>query len=608
MSHASLNVRLPLPRAVAGGRLHRARRRAAARRRDRRQGARLVGARRTCATRCAPTCASADTRARRGQGAARAEQEQFADDAYPILTDGQLRGRAHRARRCSATTTARPTSSASALRADRRRRCRSSPSVRDERRPRGARRARARHALRERREPTRRCSTTSAAAPASRWCSAAGSSASCARALLQSLERRVRRARRRHRHAPVRAAEGQARPPSGSTTLQDGIARGLVADRREGRRRSSARAQRSVARSAGIATASCRPSTTSTRPAGRAALVFVLAGADGAFGRRDSAQDLLPPVVATSVRERAPRLRAARGRATVRSGRRSLGSLAVQALPFVFSLLVAVVLAPLVLAAGSPRPGMTRENYRGRRLPVPLGVAIVPAALIALIPVMLLARLTDARRLPRQPRASRSSFVPGRRAARASSTTCCRAPSRGWRGHAQGRARAAASRPALLKAAGTLGLALLVASSLPGSDAEFLLAAAVLVLATNAFNLLDLRPGRSVKAFVLLGDRPDDRHAEHRAARRRWASSSARCSSRASSTCARRRCSATPARTSIGALAGRLARAHARHRRAAHRARRARRSSTSSASFGQSRTVIEKVPGMRHLDSLGRPS
>jgi hypothetical protein len=33
--------------------------------------------------------------------------------------------------------------------------------------------------------------------------------------------------------------------------------------------------------------------------AGRAALVFVLAGADGAFGRRNGAQDLLPPVVAT---------------------------------------------------------------------------------------------------------------------------------------------------------------------------------------------------------------------------------------------------------------------------------------------------------------------
>jgi hypothetical protein len=37
--------------------------------------------------------------------------------------------------------------------------------------------------------------------------------------------------------------------------------------------------------------------------AGHAALVFVLAGADGAFGRRDSAQDLLPPVVSTSPRQ-----------------------------------------------------------------------------------------------------------------------------------------------------------------------------------------------------------------------------------------------------------------------------------------------------------------
>ena len=38
--------------------------------------------------------------------------------------------------------------------------------------------------------------------------------------------------------------------------------------------------------------------------AGHAALVFVLAGADGAFGRRDGAQDLLPPVVATAPRTR----------------------------------------------------------------------------------------------------------------------------------------------------------------------------------------------------------------------------------------------------------------------------------------------------------------
>src|SRR3984885_13568822 len=69
------------------------------------------------------------------------------------------------------------------------------------------------------------------------------------------------------------------------------------------------------------------------------------------------------------------------------------------------------------------------------------------------------------------------------------------------------------SRPALggelstgaLKAVGSLGLALLAMSWLGLSDGRWLLAAAVLVLATNAFNLLDLRPGRSTKAFVLLG-------------------------------------------------------------------------------------------------------
>jgi hypothetical protein len=46
-----------------------------------------------------------------------------------------------------------------------------------------------------------------------------------------------------------------------------------------------------------------------------------------------------------------------------------------------------------------------------------------------------------------------------------------------------------------------------VLALVPGSltDGEYLLAVAVLVLATNLFNLLDLRPGRSVKAFVLLG-------------------------------------------------------------------------------------------------------
>ena len=173
----------------------------------------------------------------------------------------------------------------------------------------------------------------------------------------------------------------------------------------------------------------------------------------------------------------------------------------MQALPFVFSLVIAVVLTPLVLSRLA-EAGLTRENYRGRILPVPLGIAIVPVALIALIPVMLLARLTDLDVYPDN-LGFAIVFVPGI-ALLGLIDDALSGAGRGWRGHGRDVLGGALS-TGLLKAAGTLGLALLVASSLPGSEADFLLATAVLVLATNAFNLLDLRPGRSAKALVLLG-------------------------------------------------------------------------------------------------------
>jgi UDP-N-acetylmuramyl pentapeptide phosphotransferase/UDP-N-acetylglucosamine-1-phosphate transferase len=75
---------------------------------------------------------------------------------------------------------------------------------------------------------------------------------------------------------------------------------------------------------------------------------------------------------------------------------------------------------------------------------------------------------------------------------------------RGWRGHGRAALRGELSTGAL-KAAGSLGLALYATSYMGLATGHWLLASAVLVLATNVFNLLDLRPGRATKAFVLLG-------------------------------------------------------------------------------------------------------
>jgi len=173
----------------------------------------------------------------------------------------------------------------------------------------------------------------------------------------------------------------------------------------------------------------------------------------------------------------------------------------VHALPFVLSLLAALVLTPPVLAR-LVEAGATRENYRGRLLPVPLGVVIVPAALVALVVLAPLERIGDADVFPDN-FGLVLLFVPGV-ALLGLVDDMLAGAGRGWRGHT-GDVLSGALSTGALKAVGTLGLALLVASSLPGSNAEYLLAAAVLVLSTNVFNLLDLRPGRSVKAFVVLG-------------------------------------------------------------------------------------------------------
>src|SRR4051794_12243670 len=173
----------------------------------------------------------------------------------------------------------------------------------------------------------------------------------------------------------------------------------------------------------------------------------------------------------------------------------------MEALPSLFALAFAVVLAPATrraLVSG----GFVRENYRGRAVPFPFGVVIVFAAVAALVPLSLIARFSDTRALPDElaivvPYALGVAFL-------GLADDALSGPERGWRGHARQILRGGFSTGAL-KAVGSLGLALYVLAGQGGGDGKYLLAAAVLVLATNFFNLLDLRPGRAVKAFVVLG-------------------------------------------------------------------------------------------------------
>ena len=174
----------------------------------------------------------------------------------------------------------------------------------------------------------------------------------------------------------------------------------------------------------------------------------------------------------------------------------------MDALPSLLALVTAAALAPATRRALRDG-GFVRENYRGRPLPFPFGVLIVFAAVCALIPLALLEQLAGADALPDglaliAPYALGVAFL-------GLADDALSGPERGWRGHGAAVLRGGFSTGAL-KAVGALGLALFVLAQAGGrGDGEFLLATAVLVLATNLFNLLDLRPGRSVKAFVLLG-------------------------------------------------------------------------------------------------------
>jgi UDP-GlcNAc:undecaprenyl-phosphate GlcNAc-1-phosphate transferase len=75
---------------------------------------------------------------------------------------------------------------------------------------------------------------------------------------------------------------------------------------------------------------------------------------------------------------------------------------------------------------------------------------------------------------------------------------------RGWRGHARALREGRLSTGAI-KAVGALALAAYVVSGRGLESWRYLADVALLILATNCFNLLDLRPGRAEKGLALLG-------------------------------------------------------------------------------------------------------
>jgi UDP-GlcNAc:undecaprenyl-phosphate/decaprenyl-phosphate GlcNAc-1-phosphate transferase len=183
----------------------------------------------------------------------------------------------------------------------------------------------------------------------------------------------------------------------------------------------------------------------------------------------------------------------------------------MRALPFAFAFVLAFAFAP-TLARSLARGGRERANYRGRPLPFPFGVltlVVAPLTLAVLVPAQQLSStqlLSPA--LPAIATYALGVLVLGLLDDELADETRDehgRVRARGLRGHSAAVLRGEPSTGAL-KATGTLGLALLVsgepAFGLP--RAHWLLSAAVLVLAANAFNLLDLRPGRTGKAFAAL--------------------------------------------------------------------------------------------------------
>jgi UDP-GlcNAc:undecaprenyl-phosphate/decaprenyl-phosphate GlcNAc-1-phosphate transferase len=173
-------------------------------------------------------------------------------------------------------------------------------------------------------------------------------------------------------------------------------------------------------------------------------------------------------------------------------------------LPLSFGLALLIVPAGV---RGLADAGLVRANYRSARLAYPLGAVLVTASLVALAPLAFLNDRADLDLLDPELR----RWIPyligvaflGLLDDSLGQGALAGAP-RGWRGHARALRDGRLSTGAI-KAIGALALAAYVVSGRGLQSFEYLADVALLILTTNLFNLLDLRPGRAEKALALLG-------------------------------------------------------------------------------------------------------
>lgn len=183
----------------------------------------------------------------------------------------------------------------------------------------------------------------------------------------------------------------------------------------------------------------------------------------------------------------------------------------MHALPLLISLIVAIAAAP-VLLRGLIEAGFVRTNFSGREVPVPLGILIPIAGFVALGVAAPLDRLVDDRILGARGLTGSMIYIIGvcllgtiddLLGTPAIEGGLGRKDPRGVRGHMQATVSGGFSTGAV-KAIGSLGLAAFAVGLVVPGTGEYLLATALVVVTTNLFNLLDLRPGRALKVFFVL--------------------------------------------------------------------------------------------------------